>query len=89
MAYKYYFIFRREWFMKEIGEKLRETRESMGITIEEAANDLKLRPSQIENIEQGNKEAFKDIWNKSEKLVQDICYTPVDFFGLVLWFLWF
>ena len=48
--------------MKEIGEKLKEARESMGITIEEAANDLKLRPSQIENIEEGNKEAFKDIF---------------------------
>ena len=48
--------------MKEIGEKLKEARESMGITIEEAASDLKLRPSQIENIEEGNKEAFKDIF---------------------------
>jgi len=48
--------------MKEIGEKLREARESMGITIEEAATDLKLRPSQLENIEEGNREAFKDIF---------------------------
>ena len=50
--------------MKEIGEKLKEARESMGITIEEAASDLKLRPSQIENIEEGNKEAFKDVFCK-------------------------
>ncbi len=48
--------------MKEIGEKLKETRESMEITIEEAAADLKLQPSQIENIEEGNKDAFKDIY---------------------------
>lgn len=48
--------------MKEIGEKLRETRESMGISIEEAAEDLKLKPSQLEDIEEGNKEAFKDIF---------------------------
>jgi len=48
--------------MKEIGEKLKEARESMGITIEEASQDLKLRPSQIENIEEGNKDAFKDIF---------------------------
>ena len=48
--------------MKEIGEKLRETRESMGISIEEAAEDLKLRPSQLEDIEEGNREAFKDIF---------------------------
>lgn len=48
--------------MKEIGEKLRKARESMGISIEEAAQDLKLRPSQLENIEEGNKDAFKDIF---------------------------
>lgn len=48
--------------MKEIGEKLRKTRESMGISIEEASQDLKLRPSQLENIEEGNKDAFKDIF---------------------------
>lgn len=47
--------------MKEIGEKLKEARESIGISIEEAAEDLKLRPSQIENIESGNVEAFQDI----------------------------
>ena len=48
--------------MVEIGEKLKAARESMGITIEEAATDLKLRPSQIENIEDGNRAAFKDIF---------------------------
>ena len=48
--------------MKEIGERLKETRESIGISIEEAAEDLKMRPSQIENIEAGNMEAFKDVF---------------------------
>lgn len=48
--------------MKEIGERLRETRESMGISVEEAAEDLKIRPAQLENIEDGNKEAFKDVF---------------------------
>lgn len=48
--------------MKEIGDKLKEARESMGISLEEAAEDLKLRPSQIENIESGNIEAFKDVF---------------------------
>ncbi len=48
--------------MKEIGEKLKETRESMGISIEEAAEDLKLKPSQLENIEAGNRDAFDDIF---------------------------
>lgn len=48
--------------MKEIGERLREERESIGISIEEAAEDLKLRPTQITNIEEGNMEAFQDIF---------------------------
>jgi len=49
--------------MKEIGEKLRETRENIGISIEEAAEDLKLEPSQIESIENGNTETFQDVFN--------------------------
>ena len=48
--------------MKEIGDKLKEARESMGISIEEAAADLKIRPNQIESIEDGDKEAFNDIF---------------------------
>lgn len=48
--------------MKDIGEKLKEARINMGISIEEAAEDLKLRPSQLENIESGNQDAFKDIF---------------------------
>lgn len=49
--------------MKEIGEKLREARESIGVSVEEVAEDLKMRPTQIENIEAGNSDAFKDVFN--------------------------
>lgn len=48
--------------MKEIGEKLKLARDSIGITVEEVAEDLKMRPSQIESIEEGNIESFKDIF---------------------------
>ena len=48
--------------MKEIGENLKEARENIGLSIEEVASDLKLRPSQVENIEAGNVDAFKDIF---------------------------
>lgn len=47
--------------MKEIGEKLKESRENIGISIEEAAEDLKMTTTQIENIESGNIDAFQDI----------------------------
>ena len=49
--------------MKEIGEKLKEARESIGVSVEEVAEDLKIRPTQIENIEAGNSDAFKDVFN--------------------------
>lgn len=48
--------------MKEIGEELKQAREANGLTIEEVASDLNLRVSQIENIEQGNMKAFKDVY---------------------------
>jgi len=47
--------------MKEIGLKLKEKREENGVSIEEAAEDLKIRPSQIISLENGQKEDFKDI----------------------------
>lgn len=48
--------------MKEIGEALKEARENIGLSIEEVASDLKVRPSQVENIESGNLDAFKDLF---------------------------
>lgn len=48
--------------MKDIGERLKETRESMGITLEEVAEDLKVEVLQMENLEEGNMENFKDVY---------------------------
>jgi len=48
--------------LNEIGEKLREARESHGVSIEEAAEDLKIRPTQLKNLEEGNISEFKDIF---------------------------
>lgn len=47
--------------MKEIGLKLKEKREENGVSIEEVAEDLKMRPSQIVSLEEGKKEDFKDV----------------------------
>lgn len=49
--------------MKEIGEKLKEARENIGISVEEAAEDLKIDASQIINIENGEVEQFQDVFN--------------------------
>lgn len=48
--------------MKEIGELLRNSREEKGISIEEASEDLKLSKEVLEQIELGNKDVFKDIY---------------------------
>ena len=47
--------------MLEIVEKLKEAREEIGITKEEVCEDLKIEMSQLDNLEEGNMDAFKDI----------------------------
>jgi cytoskeletal protein RodZ len=56
--------------LKEIGNELKEARETMGITLDEAAADLKLKPSQLENIEIGNRSAFKDVF-ELKQIIRD------------------
>ena len=48
--------------MKKIGLKLKEKREQNGLSIEEVAEDLKMRPTQISSIEEGKTEDFKDVF---------------------------
>ena len=47
--------------MKNIGIKLKEKREENGVSVDEAAEDLKMRPSQIISLEEGRKEDFSDV----------------------------
>lgn len=47
--------------MKEIGEKLKEAREEIGISKEEVCEDLKIDMNQIDNLEEGNMDFFSDI----------------------------
>ena len=47
--------------MNDIGLKLKEKREENGVSIEEVAEDLKMRPSQIISLEEGKREDFKDV----------------------------
>ena len=48
--------------MKNIGIKLKNKREENGLSIEEVAEDLKMRPTQIISIEEGKTEDFKDVF---------------------------
>ena len=56
--------------MKEIGQQLAEAREAMGVSLEEASTDLKLKPSHLENIEAGNRSAFKDVF-ELKQIIRD------------------
>ena len=48
--------------MKEIGESFRNARESIGISKEEVIKDLNITQSQLDNLEQGYVNAFKDVF---------------------------
>ena len=56
--------------MKELGEYLKQTRIDNGVGLTEAAEDLELSTSQLENIESGNVRAFKDVYNLKEQIKQ-------------------
>lgn len=69
--------------MKEIGQRLRETRLGMEISIDEAASDLKLSSSQIEDVEEGNIEAFSDIFYLKYFIRDYAKYLGLDYEELV------
>ncbi len=49
--------------MKELGAYLKRVRVSNGVNIAEAAEDLELTVTELENIEIGNVKAFKDLYD--------------------------
>lgn len=64
--------------MKELGEYLKTTRKSNGVSISEAAEDLELSTSQLENIESGNVRAFKDVYDLKGYIKQYAKYLGLD-----------
>ena len=54
--------------MKELGEYLKQTRLSNGVSITEACEDLEFSTSHLENIESGNVKAFKDVYELKESI---------------------
>ena len=69
--------------MKEIGEKLKSSRESIGVTIEEVATDLKVKKEILEAIENGDKEPFKDIFYLKDLLKNYSKYLGLDYDKIV------
>jgi transcriptional regulator with XRE-family HTH domain len=64
--------------MKELGEYLKHTRVSNGVSLAEAAEDLELSTSQLENIESGNVRAFKDVYNLKQYVKQYAKYLGLN-----------
>ena len=64
--------------MKEIGELLKKKREETGISLEEAGNDLQIKPVILDNIESGNIGAFKDIYELKDNIRNYAKYLGLD-----------
>ena len=56
--------------MEEIGLKLKEKREENGVSVEEAAEDLKMRSSLLTDLEDGKKDSFPDV-NTLKNYIRD------------------
>jgi len=64
--------------LNEIGELLRSTRESAGVSLEEASTDLDIKQIILENIESGNIGCFKDIFVLKDNLANYSKYLGLD-----------
>lgn len=64
--------------MKEIGESFRSARETIGISKEEVVKDLNITESQLDNLEDGNVNAFKDVFFLKEMIRKYSRYLNLD-----------
>ena len=64
--------------MKELGEYLKRTRISNGVSLTEACEDLEFSTSHLENIESGNVRAFKDVYELKEDIKVYAKYLGLD-----------
>ncbi len=64
--------------MKELGEYLQDVRRENGVSLEEAASDLNVDEALLENIEDGNIRAFKDIYYLKDLIKDYAKYLGLD-----------
>jgi cytoskeletal protein RodZ len=64
--------------MKEIGESFKEARETIGISKSEVIKDLNITESQLDNLEDGNINAFKDVFFLKETIKKYTKYLNLD-----------
>ena len=64
--------------MKEIGESFKEARETIGISKDEVVKDLNITESQLDNLEDGNVNAFKDVFFLKDTIKKYTKYLNLD-----------
>ena len=64
--------------MKEIGQCFKEARESIELSKEEVLRDLNITESQLDNLEDGNANAFKDIFFLKDLIKKYTIYLNLD-----------
>lgn len=64
--------------LNDVGELLRSTRESSGVSLEEASADLEIKTLILENIEDGNIGCFKDIFVLKDNIRNYAKYLGLD-----------
>ena len=64
--------------MEEIGQSFKEARETIGISKTEVIKDLNITESQLENLEDGNINAFKDVFFLKETIKKYAKYLNLD-----------
>lgn len=64
--------------MKELGGYLKKTRIENGVSLEEAAQDMNISLALLENIEDGNTRAFKDIYKLKQHIKFYAKYLGLD-----------
>ena len=64
--------------MKELGEYLKQTRIDNGVGLDEASEDLNIDRNELENIEEGNVRAFKDMLELRSRMKEYAKYLGLD-----------
>ncbi len=65
--------------MQEIGDKLKQIREEMELSIDEVANDLNLKTSLLKHLEKGNYQALKEIFNLKQIISDYAKYLGLEY----------
>ena len=64
--------------MNDIGETLRDARESSGVSLNEVSKDLDIKVEILQNIEEGKSGAFKDIFELKSLISNYAKYLGLD-----------